>query len=474
MDTALTRNISKDAKRADALARKIAGSVHLPGEAAYEEACRIWNAMIERRPQLVVRPGENADIAQAIAFARANRLPLSVRGGGHNVAGAALSDGGVTIDMSTRRGVVVDPAAMTVRVESGATWKDVDAATQPHGLVVPSGIISATGVAGLTLGAGFGWTSRKFGFTADNLLSAEVVTSDGKTRRASADENADLFWALRGGGGNFGVVTSFEFRAHRHGPQALCGMVVHPFSRANEVMQVYRDVTAKAPDELTCLLVLRKAPPAPFIPQEFHGKLIAAIAAHWTGDPAEGTEAMQPLKAFGPPVADMIAPKEFIAFQTFLDGGQPFGRRYYWKSDEAGEVSDGLMATLAECESRIASPHSAILVMHMGGAPSRVAPEATAVGIRKARYAVVVQGAWEDPAEDKAHIGWARDSFNALKPFSSGAAYVNFLTAEEGETRLHAAYGNALYERLRRTKTTYDPDNLFRGNLNIPPMASVA
>jgi FAD/FMN-containing dehydrogenase len=474
MDAILPRSSDVDGKLAGALSRKMAGSVHLPGEAAYDEACRIWNAMIERRPRLVVRPKANGDIAAAIAFAKSNQMPLSVRGGGHNVAGAALSDGGVTIDMSQRRGVAVDPMAMTVRVESGATWKDVDAATQPHGLVVPSGIISATGVAGLTLGAGFGWTSRKFGFTADNLISAEVVTADGKTRRAGAEENADLFWALRGGGGNFAVVTSFEFRAHRHGPQALCGMVVHPFSRAGAVMQLYRDVTAKAPDELTCLLILRKAPPAPFIPEEFHGRPIAAIAAHWTGDPAEGAAAMQPLKAFGPPVADTIAPKDFIAFQTFLDGGQPFGRRYYWKSDEAGEVSDGLMAALADGGARIASPFSAILTMHMGGAPARVAPEATAVGIRAARYGIVVQAAWEDAAEDKMHVGWARDSFNALKPFSSGAAYVNFLTAEEGEARLRAAYGSALYERLRRIKTTYDPENLFRGNLNIPPMTSAA
>jgi FAD/FMN-containing dehydrogenase len=470
MSATLTRDESLGAEAAGTLARRLKGSVHLPGEAAYDEACRIWNAMIERRPALVVRPRENADVAAAIAFARANRLPLSVRGGGHNVAGAALSDGGVTVDMSTLRGVVVDPAAMTVRVEPGATWKDVDAATQPHGLVVPSGIISATGVAGFTLGAGFGWTSRKFGFAADNLLSAEVVTADGATRRASADENPDLFWALRGGGGNFGVVTAFEFRAQRHGPQALCGMVVHPFSRADEVMQVFRDVTATAPDELTCLLILRKAPPAPFIPKEFHGQPIAAIAAHWTGDPAEGEAAMQPIKAFGPPVADTIAPKDFIAFQTFLDGGQPFGRRYYWKSDEAGEISAGLMTTLKESAGRIASPFSAILVMHMDGAPARVAPEATAVGIRAARYGVVIQGAWEDPAEDKMHVGWARDSFSALKPFSSGAAYVNFLTADESDARLRAAYGDALYERLRRVKTSYDPGNLFRGNLNIPPI----
>ena len=348
-----------------------------------------------------------------------------MRGGGHNVAGAALSDGGVTIDMSTRRGGRRSIAAREiVRVEPGATWKDVDAATQPHGLVVPSGIISATGVAGLTLGAGFGWTSRKFGFTADNLLAAEVVTADGKTRRASADENADLFWALRGGGGNFGVVTSFEFRAHRHGPQALCGMVVHPVrARADEVMRLFRDVTANAPDELTCLLILRKAPPAPFIPQEFHGQPIAAIAAHWTGDPAEGVDAMRPLKAFGPPVADTIAPKEFIAFQTFLDGGQPFGRRYYWKSRRGRRNvgrRDGRRSPTCAAQHRLA------LLGHPDDAHGRRAGARRRRGDRgrhpRRALRVVVQGAWEEPAEDAAQIGWVRDSYDALKPFSSGAA----------------------------------------------------
>ncbi len=357
-------------------AQRIKGTVHRPGEVAYDEACRIWNAMIERRPAVVVRPAENIDVEEAIAFAKARALPLSVRGGGHNVGGAALSEKGVTIDMSQLRGVSVNPATMLVRVQPGATWKDVDGATQPYGLVVPSGIISATGVAGLTLGAGFGWTSRKFGFTADNLVAAEVVCADGKTRRASADENVDLFWALRGGGGNFGVVMSFEFRAHRHGPQALCGMVVHPFSRAADVIRLFRNVTSNAPDELTCLLILRKAPPAPFIPSEFHGQPIAAIAAHWTGNPADGVTAMQPLKSFGPPVADTIATKEFISFQTFLDGGQPFGRRYYWKSHETGDVNEGLAIKLTECAREITSPFSAILTMHMGGVPSRMAPMA--------------------------------------------------------------------------------------------------
>ena len=367
---------------APGLQERIQGSVHTPGEPAYEEACRIWNAMIERRPILVVRPAGPQDVAETIRFAKENGLPLAVRGGGHNVAGAALADRGITIDMSQKRRVSVDQDLLVVRVEPGATWKDVDAATQPHGLVVPSGIISATGVAGFTLGAGFGWTSRKLGFAADNLVSAEVVTADAKIRRASSEEEPDLFWALRGGSGNFGVVTEFEFRAHRHGPEVAAGIVIHPFERAREVIRFYREVTARAPDELTCLLILRKALPAPNIPPEHHGKLIAAIMAHWTGDPADGAAAMQPLKAFGAPIVDNIGPKPFTAFQTALDGGQPFGRRYYWKSAEVDAVSDGLIEALEENAARIVSPFSAILMMHMGGAPSRVPPEATAVGIR--------------------------------------------------------------------------------------------
>jgi FAD/FMN-containing dehydrogenase len=451
------------------LQETIRGSVHHPGEAEYDEACRIWNAMIERRPALVVRPADAEDVAATIRFAKESRLPLSVRGGGHNVAGAALADGGITIDMSPKRAVTVESAGARVRVEPGATWKDVDAATQPHGLVVPSGIISATGVAGFTLGAGFGWTSRKFGFAADNLVSAEVVTADGKIRRASSGEHADLFWALRGGSGNFGIVTDFEFRAHRHGPEALCGIVVHPFEKAHELIRLYRELTATAPENLTCLIILRKALPSPFIPPEHHGKLVACLMAHWTGDPAEGGDAMRPIKAFGAPVADTIAPKPFIAFQTSLDGGQPFGRRYYWKSVEVDEVADGLVDTLAEQSGRISSPFSAILMMQMGGAPLRVSADATAVGIRAARFGVVVQGAWERPEEDGEQIGWVRNAFDAVRAFGSDRAYVNFLTDDETRSRVADAYGPTLYERLQRIKGKYDPDNLFSGNLNIPP-----
>ena len=451
------------------LAERLTGTCHLPGDPAYEACCAIWNGMIDKRPALVVRPASEVDLSVAIAFARDHNLPLSVRGGGHNVAGAALSDGGITIDMSQRRAVTVDTHTMLVRVEAGATWKDVDAATQEQGIVVPSGIISATGVAGLALGGGFGWTSRRFGFTADNIVSARVVTADGQARTASATENADLYWALRGGGVNFAVVTEFTFRGHRHGPEVLGGMVVHPFEAAREVIDFYVQLARSAPDELTCLLVLRKAPPAPWIPEAYHGKLIAGIAAHWTGSPQEGVAAMQRLKDFGKPVADTIVPKSFVSFQSFLDGGQPFGRRYYWKSDEAREIGDGLATELRRAAAAITSPFSALLCMQMGGAPARVPIGDTAVGIRGAQYGLVFQSAWTDPAEDTQHIAWARNSMAAVRPFTSGSTYVNFITADEGPARVPGAYAGETYQRLRQIKATYDPQNLFGGTLNIPP-----
>ena len=451
------------------LGPRLRGTIHQPDDPAYQACCTIWNAMIEKRPLVVVRPLDEADVATVLAYARKNSLPVAVRGGGHNVAGAALADQGITIDMSQRRAVHVEPTRMLVTVEAGATWKDVDTATQAHGLVVPSGIISATGVAGLTLGAGFGWTSRKFGFTADNLVSAQVVTPDGTVRTASATENADLFWGMRGGGGNFGIVMSFTFRAHRHGPEVLAGMVVHPFDAAQEVISLYREVTRTAPDELTCLLVLRKAPPAPWIPEAYHGKLIAGIAAHWTGSPEDGMQAMAPIKAFGNPVADTISPKPFTAFQSFLDGGQPFGRRYYWKSGDADEISDGVAEKLIESATEIASPFSAILCMHLGGAPARIDPESTAVGIRSAQYGMVFQGAWTDPAEDASHVGWARSALERVRPFTSGSAYLNFITEDESATEVRTAYRDRIFEKLRRIKSTYDPRNVMAGSLNIPP-----
>jgi hypothetical protein len=451
------------------LRKALRGALLRPADPGYRDARSIWNGMITRQPSLIARVSGTADVVACVNFAREHGLPLSIRGGGHNVAGAALCEDGLMIDLSLRRGVRVDPVGRTVRTEGGATWGDVDHETQSFGLVVPSGIVSTTGVAGFTMGGGFGWTSRKLGYAADSLLSVDIVTADGEARRASETENADLFWALRGGGGNFGAVTSFEFRAHRHGPRTLCGMVVHPMAQARLVMEQYRQITAVAPDELCCLLMLRHAPAAPYLPRDVHGKPIAAIAVCWTGDPAGGGDAVLPLKAFGRPLADTIAPKPFVEHQTMLDAGQPFGRRYYWKSDYFAEIGDGLVDAMVEHGERITSPHSSVLLMHLGGAPARIDPTSNAVGLRSASYVLNIQAAWESPQEDDRHLAWAREHWTATRPFSTGSAYINFMTEDEGEARVRAAYGHRVYARLRDVKSRFDPGNLFHGAQNIPP-----
>ncbi|HEX5079911.1 MAG TPA: FAD-binding oxidoreductase [Geminicoccaceae bacterium] len=445
------------------------GAALWPGEPAYDEACRIWNAMIERRPALVVRPHDSGDVARCIAFARDSGLPLSVRGGGHNIAGTSLCHGGVTIDFSTRREVTIEPATARVRAEPGASWADVDRATQPFGLVVPGGIVSATGVAGFTLGGGFGWTSRRYGLAADNLRAVEIVTADGQLRRASAEENPDLFWAIRGGGGNFGVVTSFEFQAHPHGPEVVAGMMLHPMERAREVLALFRDVTGSASDRLCCALIMRKAPPSPAIPEAMHGKPVAGIAACYSGPVEEGEEAVAPIRKLAQPIVDTTGRKPFTAHQQFLDAGQPFGRRYYWKSEYFDALPVAADDAVIAHAGAMASPHSALLVMHVGGAAARVSQGATAVGSRQAAFVFNIQGAWESAAEDGLHMAWARDFWSAMRPFSSGGTYVNFLTADAEEERVRAAYGAELYDRLARIKARFDPDNLFRSSQNIRP-----
>jgi FAD/FMN-containing dehydrogenase len=451
------------------LSQVFRGSLLRRGDAGYDGACSIWNGMIARKPALIARVSGASDVVTCVNFARENGLPLSIRAGGHNVAGTALCDRGLVIDMTMRRSVRINPDRRTVRVEGGATWGDVDHESLPFGLVVPGGIVSNTGVAGFTMGGGFGWTSRKCGYAADNLISVDIVTADGQRRHANEKENADLFWALRGGGGNFGAVTSFEFKAHAHGPNAMCGMVVYPMAEARAIAHQYRQITAVAPDELCCLLILRIAPPAPFLPKDLHGRPIAAIAACWTGDPAMGEDAMRPIKTFGRPVADTIMTKPFMVHQTMLDAGQPFGRRYYWKSDFFAERGDSLIDAMVEHAERITSPHSAVLFMHLGGAPLRLDPNLNAVGFRPARYVLNVQGAWEDPREDHRHIHWAREYWAATHPYSNGSAYINFMTEDEGDGRVRAAYGDALYARLREIKAKFDPGNLFHGAQNIRP-----
>jgi FAD/FMN-containing dehydrogenase len=450
-----------------ALAGSLQGALLVPGSEGYDEARTLWNAMIDRRPAAIVECMGAQDAAQAVRFAGEHGVLLSICGAGHNIAGNAVCEGGLMISFKKMKAVEVDAAAGTVRVQPGATLGDLDAATQMHGLAVPTGINSTTGIAGLTLGGGFGWISRKYGMTIDNLLSADVVTANGELVRASADENADLFWGLRGGGGNFGVVTSFEFQAHPVGPEVLSGLIVHPYADARDVLTAYRDLMADAPDEVTVWVVLRKAPPLPFLPEEVHGTEVVVLAAMYAGDMADGEEALAPLRAIGNPIADVIGPHPFAGWQQAFDPLLTPGERNYWKTHDFAELSDGLIDTVIDYMGRLPDPQSEIFFGQLGGAQSRVPDDATAYQGRKSAYVMNVHGRWSDPAKDDSSIAWCRDLFASTAPFATGEAYVNFLTDEEGD-RLEDAYGDS-YQRLVELKNRYDPGNLFRMNQNIPP-----
>ena len=442
------------------------GALIVPEDDGYDDARTVWNGMIDKRPGLIVGCAGVADVISAVRFAREHELLVSVRGGGHNVAGSALCDGGMVIDLSRMRGVHVDPVQRTARAEPGVTLADLDHETQAFGFAVPAGIVSTTGIAGLTLGGGFGWLTRKHGLTCDNLLSADVVTADGQMVTASQEENADLFWGIRGGGGNFGIVTSFEYRMQAVGPTVLAGLVVHPMAKAPELLRFFRDFVADAPDELTAIPVLRLAPPAPFLPEHVHGKPIAAVFVCYSGPVEEGERVLRPLREFGPPLAEVIAPKPFTAHQAMLDPMQPPGRSYYWKSDDLPGLSDGAIDTVAANSEAITSPHTIVALFQLGGATSRVAEDATAYSHRSAEYALNCNASWVD-GEPERHILWARDFSSAMQPFSSGV-YVNFL-GDEGEERARAAYGGEKYDRLVALKNRYDHTNFFRVNQNIKP-----
>jgi FAD/FMN-containing dehydrogenase len=453
----------------ESLKSGLSGNVLVRGDPGYDEARSVWNAMIDRHPAVIVQPRDAADVAAAVNAARESGLPLSVRGGGHNIAGMAVSQDGLMIDCSLMKSVTVDQDTRRVRVQPGAVWGDVDQVTQPYGLAVPSGIISTTGVAGLTLGGGFGWTTRKFGHTADHVRSVEIVTADGQIRRASEEEHADLFWAIRGGSGNYGIVTEFEFEARELGPTITGGLILYPMDDAPEVIRFFREFSSSGPEELTCLLVLRIAPPAPFLPEEVHGKPVSGIAAMYAGDPEEGERVLAPLKAFGNPLADTIGQKPYVTHQSFLDSGQPHGRRYYWKSEYLPDVPEALGQIMIDNCRNFTSPHSSMLAMRLGGATKRMSKENGAVSHRAADFIVAIQSAWEDPETDDQHIQWAREFHAAVRPFSTGGTYVNFLTEEESGDRIQDAYEPEIYQRLARVKAVYDPTNLFRHNKNIVP-----
>ena len=453
-----------------ALQSQLRGSLCLPDEAGYDEARTIWNAMIDRRPAAVVRCRGAGDVMRAVRLAHDNGLLVAVRGGGHNISGNAVCEGGLLIDLSPMRSVRVDPKTRTARVEPGVTLGEFDKEAQTFGLATPLGINSTTGVAGLTLGGGFGWLSRKFGFTVDNLVSADVVTADGALVQASATENPDLFWAIRGGGGNFGVVTSFEFKLHPVGPDLVSGLIVHPFARARELLAGYREVAAAAPDDLTIWVVLRKAPPLPFLPAEVHGKDILVFAVCYAGEPGEADSALAPLRALGEPIADVIGVQPYAAWQTAFDPLLTPGAFNYWKSHNFTALSDGLFDTLIDYVGTLPTAECEIFIGQIGGASSRVAADATAYPHREANFVMNVHTRWRERGDEQASIDWARGLFAATAPHATGGVYVNFMPEDETD-RVAQAYGSN-YARLEALKTKYDPDNLFRLNQNVQPIST--
>lgn len=443
------------------------GQVLTPESGQYDEARTIWNAMIDRRPSLIVRCANASDVVRVVQFAGTHKLLVAVRGGGHNIAGNAVCDGGLMIDLSPMKSVHVDRAAKTARVEPGATLGEFDAETQAFGLATPLGINSTTGIAGLTLGGGFGWLSRKLGLSIDNLISVDVVTAAGELITASDTKNPDLFWGIRGGGGNFGIVTSFEFRLHNVGPEVLAGLIIHPLDAARDVLRFYRDFIKTTPEEFVCWFVLRKAPPLPFLPAEWHGKEILALAVCYSGSISEGERVAKPLRSFGKPIADVIGPAPFVAWQKILDPLLTPGMRNYWKSHDFRDVSDGLIDVLISFARRIPDPQTEIAFAQLGEAVTRVPKDATAYTHRDAQFVMNVHGRWDSPANDTKCISWARELFQAATPFATGGAYVNFLTQEE-QDRVRLAYGSN-YDRLVQVKRKYDPSNFFRLNQNIKP-----
>jgi len=447
---------------------RLRGPLLLAGENGYDEARALWNAMIDRRPALIVRCLGVADVITAVNFARDEGLALSIKGGGHNIAGLAACDGAVMLDMSLMRGVWVDPVNGTAHAQPGCLLGDVDRETQVHGLAAVLGFVSATGIAGLTLGGGFGYLTRRFGWSSDNVRSMDVVIADGRVVRASEKDNSDLFWALRGGSGNFGVVTGFEYQLHAVGPEIMAGAIAWPAEYAQDVLDMYRALTEQAPADLTCVLGLRMAPPAPWLAKNVHGRPIVAIFVCHTGTINDGEKHVAPIKAFGSPVGDIIQPRSYGSQQSLLDATQPKGRRYYWKSEYLPRLEPAMLAKAVEHLHRMASPHSAILVFPVEGALNRLPENHSAVGNRDAAFVLNIAASWENVEDDKANIDWARAAWRDLCRFSTGGVYVNFLTEDEGDERIRAAYRKN-YDRLVALKTKWDPGNLFRINKNIAP-----
>lgn len=454
----------------DALKGAMRGQLLQDGDAGYEQARHIWNATIDRRPSVIARCAGVSDVRCAVNFARQHDLLLAVRAGGHNIAGSAICDGGIVIDLSSMKSVCIDPRRCRAYVEPGVTLGEFDHEAQAFGLATPLGINSTTGVAGLTLGGGFGWLSRRYGMSVDNLLSADVVTADGELVHTDVTHEPDLYWAIRGGGGNFGVVTMFEFELHRVGPEVYGGLFVLPFEQAAQALRRYNAAAVAMPDELSIWAVMRLAPPLPFLSADVHGKPVVAFALCYTGPVEEGARAVEVVRTFGQPYGEHLGPMPYTAWQKAFDPLLAPGARNYWKSHNFADLPDGLLDVAVSAIERLPSSQCEIFFGQIGGATARVPIEATAYSSRDAQYVMNVHARWDDPSEDARCIEWARGFFEASAPFALGSVYVNFLTQEEG-ARVGAAYGPN-YERLVAAKTRYDRGNLFRHNQNIRPSAS--
>jgi FAD/FMN-containing dehydrogenase len=459
--------VSLTPEQLDDLRSHVKGPLMRAGDTGWDDAILIWNGMVARVPALLLQPTSAHDVAAAVRFAREHRLLVSIKGGGHNIAGTAIAARGLTLDMSRMRNVTVDPDARLAHVGPGCRLKDVDGATQEHGLATVLGFVSEVGVAGLTLGGGLGYLTRRFGWTVDNLEEVEIVTANGEIRIANRDKNPDLFWALRGGGGNFGVVTRFTFRLHEIGPTVYGGLIAWPFERADEILRAYRTITNEAPRELSAWLIFLHAPPAPFVPEEWHGRKICGMAVCYSGDLHASTEALGRIRALGDPVVDLLAEQPYTQVQSYLDDTEPKGNHYYWKTEYVAELTDDLLSTMRDLFGECSIPGAELGFLHLGGALNERDANDGAVGNRDARFAMGTNAMWE-PGEPGADTfpHWIRNAWERLRPFSTGGNYINFQTADEDETRLRATYG-ANFNRLVAIKKRYDPDNLFRVNRNI-------
>jgi hypothetical protein len=452
----------------DNLKLHLRGQVIIAGGTDYDECRTVWNAMIDKKPSIVVRCLGTADVIECIRFAQEHGLLLSIKGGGHNIAGLAAIDDGMMLDMSLMRGVWVDSQGKVAHAQAGCLLGDVDSETQLAGLAAVLGFNSATGLAGLTLGGGFGYLTRRWGWTSDNVVGMNIITAEGRLVRASDDENEDLFWGLRGGGGNFGVVTSIDYLLYPVGPEIIGGIVAWPLSEAPGVFELYRNLAGSAPPELTLVIILRRAPGVVWLPKEVHGKLIVAILACYSGNPEEGEKVVAPIKSFGKPVGDILKRRPYVEMQSLLDRTQPKGRRNYWKNEYLPGIEPALGGKLINHAAKITSPHTSVILFQIEGALNNIADDFSATDNRNAHYILNMLGSWEKVEDDNLNIEWVREAWNDLKPFSTGGNYINFQTEDEGSERMEAALGRGLH-KLVSIKTKWDPLNMFRSNRNIKP-----